>query len=107
MTLTRAVSAGTLVGAAAALAIYAVAGPEDLGRVRTRRADVCAGPDAHGHPAVADCVAPAVLEKGVCVTTTPGAGRRRAGPDPARAGHDAAEHAHHHRRRPGRAGRGR
>ena len=72
MTLTRAVSAGTLVGAAAALAIYAAAGPEDLGRVAAPAAPTSAPVPTPTVTQLADCVAPAVLEEGVCVTTTPG-----------------------------------
>lgn len=72
MTLTRAVSAGTLVGAAAALAIYAAAGPEDLGRVAAPAAPTSAPVPTPTVTQLADCVAPAVLEKGVCVTTKAG-----------------------------------
>lgn len=72
MTLTRAVSAGTLVGAAAALAIYAAAGPEDLGRVAAPAAPTSAPVPTPTVTQLADCVAPAVLEEGVCVTTKPG-----------------------------------
>ena len=62
MTLTRAVSAGTLVGAAAALAIYAAAGPDDLGRVAAPAAPTSAPVPTPTVTQLADCVAPAVLE---------------------------------------------
>ena len=81
MTLTRAVSAGTLVGAAAALSIYAAAGPDDLGRVAAPAAPTSAPVPTPTVTQLADCVAPAVLEKGVCVTTKPGP--RVVVPDPA------------------------
>ena len=72
MTLTRAVSAGTLVGAAAALSIYAAVGPDDLGRVAAPAAPTFAPVPTPTVTQLADCVAPAVLKKGVCVTTKPG-----------------------------------
>ena len=72
MTLTRAVSAGTLVGAAAALAIYAAAGLEDLGRVAAPAAPTSAPVPTPTVTQLADGVAPAVLDNGVCVTTKPG-----------------------------------
>ena len=72
MSLVRAVTVGTVVGAVAALGIYVAAGPEDLGHV--------AEPATPTYPPVptatvtqlADCTPPEVLENGFCVTTKPG-----------------------------------
>ena len=76
MTLTRAVIAGTLVGAAAALAIYAAAGPEDLSRRRTRRADVRAVPTPTSPSSPTASRRP--CSRSVCVTTS----RRRGAAEP-------------------------
>ena len=72
MSLIRAVSAGTLVGAVAALSIYAAVGPDDLGRVAAPAPPTFAPVPTPTVTQLAGCTPPAVLTKGVCVTTKPG-----------------------------------
>jgi len=72
VSLVRAVSIGTLVGAAAALSIYATVGPNDLGQAAAPVSPTFAPVPTPTVTQLADCVAPAVLKKGVCVTAKPG-----------------------------------
>ena len=72
MSLPFAVGAGTLVGAVAALGIYSAIGPDDLGRASAPAAPTFAPVPTPTVTQLADCIAPAVLKKGVCVTTEPG-----------------------------------
>lgn len=72
MSLIRAVSAGTLVGAVAALSIYAAVGPDDLGRVAAPVPPTFAPVPTPTVTQLAECTPPAVLTKGVCLTTKPG-----------------------------------
>ena len=80
MSLVRAVSVGSLVGAVAALGIYNAVGPDDLGRTAVSAPPTFAAVPTPTVTQLADCVAPAVLQKGVCVTTKPGP--RVSVPDP-------------------------
>ena len=72
MSLLRAIGAGTLVGAVAALGIYTAIGPDDLGRAAVPAEPTFAPVPTPTVTELADCEAPAVLRKGVCVTTEPG-----------------------------------
>ena len=72
MSLIRAVTAGTLVGAAAALGIFVAVGPDDLGRAAAPAAPTFAPVPTPTVTQLADCTPPAVLTKGVCVTTEAG-----------------------------------
>jgi hypothetical protein len=72
LSLVRAVSVGSLVGAVAALGIYNAVGPDDLGRAAVSAPPTFAPVPTPTVTQLADCVAPAVLKKGVCVTTKPG-----------------------------------
>ena len=72
MSLPFAVGAGTLVGAVAALGIYSAIGPDDLGHASAPAAPTFAPVPTPTVTQLADCIAPAVLKKGVCVTTEPG-----------------------------------
>ena len=72
MSLIRAVTAGTLVGAVAALGIYVALGPEDLGRPGVPATPTFAPVPTPTVTRLADCTPPAVLRKGLCVTTKPG-----------------------------------
>ena len=72
MSLVRAVVLGTLVGAVAALAIFVSIGPDDLGRAAVPAAPTFAPVPTPTVTELADCTPPAVLKKGVCVTTKPG-----------------------------------
>ncbi len=72
MSLVRAVTTGTLVGAATAIGIFVTAGPDDLGRAAAPVAPTFAPVPTPTVTQLADCTPPAVLTKGVCVTTKPG-----------------------------------
>lgn len=72
MSIVRAVTVGSLVGAAAALGIYASMGPDDMGRAAEPAPPTFAPVPTPTVTQLADCTPPAVLAKGVCVTTKPG-----------------------------------
>lgn len=72
MSIVRAVTVGSLVGAAAALGIYASMGPDDMGRAAEPAPPTFAPVPTPTVTQLADCTPPAVLTKGVCVTTKPG-----------------------------------
>jgi len=72
VSLVRAVTTGTLVGAATAIGIFVTAGPDDLGRAAAPVAPTFAPVPTPTVTQLADCTPPAVLTKGVCVTTKPG-----------------------------------
>ena len=82
MSLPFAVGAGTLVGAVAALGIYSATGPDDVGRASVPAAPTFAPVPTPTVTQLADCVAPAVLKKGLCVTTKPGPRITSASPAP-------------------------
>ena len=105
MSLVRAVTVGSLVGAVAALGIYNAVGPDDLGRAAVSAPPTFAPVPTPTVTQLADCVAPAVLKKGVCVTTKPGPRVVGAGPDAPRPGVEPAHPAtrDHHRCRHRRA----
>ncbi|HYN67615.1 MAG TPA: hypothetical protein VES93_12060 [Ornithinibacter sp.] len=72
MSIVRAVSVGSLVGAVAALSIYNAMGPDDMGRAAAAAPPTFAPVPTPTVTQLADCLAPAVLTKGICVTTKPG-----------------------------------
>jgi hypothetical protein len=72
VSIVRAVTVGSLVGAAAALGIYASMGPDDMGRAAVPAPPTFAPVPTPTVTRLADCTPPAVLTKGVCVTTKPG-----------------------------------
>ncbi|HET7820204.1 MAG TPA: hypothetical protein VFL10_01660 [Ornithinibacter sp.] len=72
MSLIRAVTTGSLVGVATAVGIFVAAGPDDLGRVAAPAAPTFAPVPTPTVTQLADCEKPAVLKKGICVTTKPG-----------------------------------
>lgn len=72
MSVVRAVTVGSLVGAAAAFGIYASMGPDDMGRAAVPAPPTFAPVPTPTVTQLADCTPPAVLKKGVCVTTKPG-----------------------------------
>ena len=72
MSLIRAVTTGSLVGVATAVGIFVAAGPDDLGRAAAPAAPTFAPVPTPTVTQLADCAPPAVLKKGVCVTTKPG-----------------------------------
>jgi hypothetical protein len=72
VSLIRAVTTGSLIGVATAVGIFVAAGPDDLGRVAAPAAPTFAPVPTPTVTQLADCEKPAVLKKGVCVTTKPG-----------------------------------
>ena len=72
MSLIRAVTTGSLIGVATAVGIFVAAGPDDLGRVAAPAAPTFAPVPTPTVTQLADCEKPAVLKKGICVTTKPG-----------------------------------
>lgn len=72
MSLIRAVTTGSLIGVATAVGIFVAAGPDDLGRVAAPAAPTFAPVPTPTVTELADCEKPAVLKKGICVTTKPG-----------------------------------
>jgi hypothetical protein len=60
------------VGAVAALSLYNSMGPDDMGRAAVAAPPTFAPVPTPTVTQLADCVAPAVLTKGICVTTKPG-----------------------------------
>lgn len=72
MSLPRAIAVGALVGAVAALGIFVSMGPDDLGRVDVQAPPTFAPVPTPTVTQLNDCVPPAVLKKGYCVTTKPG-----------------------------------
>ena len=72
MSLIRAVTTGSLIGVATAVGIFVAAGPDDLGRAAAPAAPTFAPVPTPTVTELADCEKPAVLKKGVCVTTKPG-----------------------------------
>jgi hypothetical protein len=72
VSLIRAVTTGSLIGVATAVGIFVAAGPDDLGRAAAPAAPTFAPVPTPTVTELADCEKPAVLKKGVCVTTKPG-----------------------------------
>lgn len=72
MSLPRAVVAGTLVGAVAALGLYSTMGPDDLGRAAVPAPPTFAAVPTPTVTQLADCIPPAQLKAGACVTVKPG-----------------------------------
>jgi hypothetical protein len=69
VSLTRAVTAGTLVGVVTAFGIFVTSGPDNLGRAAAPAAPTFAPVPTPTVTELADCEKPAVLKKGICVTT--------------------------------------
>jgi hypothetical protein len=69
VSLIRAVTAGTLVGVVTAFGIFVTSGPDNLGRAAAPAAPTFAPVPTPTVTQLADCEKPAVLKKGICVTT--------------------------------------